>query len=323
MNKLGLCILSNKNPMKKYLSPFLLLLFFACSPSDDDTTRFDLADRLGVPVSASPFGGAGLFYENIAYGSGTRQQLDILLPHAGPLEGIVLFFHGGGFTSGDKRDSYDELLASTMQTILDNNVALVSANYTLLTTPGNRGVISALDDGADAIAYVQDHLSDLGVPTNKLILAGASAGAGIAQWNGFREATNAQVQGVVALAAQSSYDLYEWEEVFPGFTLDGLRQSNPFLQSLFLQFYGGSEPTQQELDAVDYRSFMDGQDPPLYVLNTAGDQLINAQGQLDFDVLYHSFRHADYLRAKAIEVALEFSGIYQESPDAFVLRQLR
>ena len=68
---------------------------------------------------------------------------------------------------------------------------------------------------------------------------------------------------------------------------------------------------------------MDGQDPPLYVLNTAGDQLINAQGQLDFDVLYHSFRHADYLRAKAIEVALEFSGIYQESPDAFVLRQLR
>lgn len=323
MNKLGLCILSKKLPMKIYLYSFLFLLLLACSTSNDDNLSVTLSDRLGVAATASPFGGDGLFFENISYGQGTRQQLDILLPHAGPLDGIVVFFHGGGFTSGDKSDAYDELLASTMQTILNNDVALVSANYTLLTTEGNRGVISALEDGADAIAYVQNHLSDLGIPPNKMVLAGASAGAGIAQWNGFREATNAQVQGVVALAAQSTYDLYEWEVVFPGFTLDGLRQSNPFLQALFLQFYGGSEPTQEALDAVDYRSFMDGQDPPLYVLNTAGDQLINAQGQLDFDVLYHSFRHADYLRAKAIEVELEFSGIYQESPDAFVLRKLR
>ena len=64
-----------------------------------------------------------------------------------------------------------------MQTILNNDVALVSANYTLLTTEGNRGVISALEDGADAMAYVQNHLSDLGIPPNKMVLAGASAGA--------------------------------------------------------------------------------------------------------------------------------------------------
>ena len=104
--------------------------------------------------------------------------------------------------------------------------------------------------------------------------------------------------------------------------MDSLRETSPILQTLFSQFYNG-EPTQEDLDAVDYRAFMDATDPPLYVFNQAGDELINSQGDLDFDVLYHSFRHGDYLRAKAIEVGLPFSGIYAESLDAFVLRVIK
>ena len=234
---------------------------------------------------------------------------------------MVLFFHGGGFTGGDKAQAFDELLLETMQAVLDNNIAIVSANYTLLTTPGNQGVISALEDGTLVIDFIQDRLADLNIPTNKIVLAGTSAGAGIAQWNGFKNEINTQVQGVLAIAAQSTYDLYEWENVFPGFSLDYLRQMSPFLQTLFLGFYGG-EPTQADLDAVDYRDFMDTTDPALYVYNFAGDELINAQGEIDFDVLYHSFRHSDYLRAKAIEVEQEFSGIFQESPEAFLIRVL-
>ena len=56
--------------------------------------------------------------------------------------------------------------------------------------------------------------------------------------------------------------------------------------------------------------------------NTAGDEVINAQGELDFDVLYHSYRHADYLRQQAIDVGQAFSGAFQESPEEFVLRVL-
>lgn len=308
--------------MQKSICYLFLLLVIACSKDEGTASpTVNLEELLGVPSTTSPFGGTEQFFENVSYGNDERNQLDIVLPE-GTIEGIVLYFHGGGFTTGDKRDAYSDQLRPTMESLLGQNIALVSANYTLLTSIGNQGVISALEDGADAIAFVQDRLSDLGIPSNKLVLAGASAGAGIAQWNGFREATNGQVQGVVALAAQSTYDLYEWENVFPGFYLDTLRQQNQFLNALFLQFYGGV-PTQDDLDALDYRSFMDANDPALYVLNTAGDEVINAQGALDFDVLYHSFRHADYLRAKAIEVELEFSGVYQETPDEFVLRKLR
>ena len=306
--------------MKKLIAlPFIFLLL-ACAKSDSPETIVDLESILGVAQSDSPLG-EGLFFEDINYGDGERQQLDILFPEETNPKGVVLFFHGGGFTGGDKEQAFDELLLETMQAVLDDNIAIVSANYTLLTTPGNQGVISALEDGTLVIDFIQDGLADLNIPTNKIVLAGTSAGAGIAQWNGFKNEINAQVQGVLAIAAQSTYDLYEWENVFPGFSLDDLREMSPYLQTLFLGFYGG-EPTQADLDAVNYRDFMDTTDPALYVYNFAGDELINAQREIDFDVLYHSFRHSDYLRAKAIEVEQEFSGIFQESPEAFVIRVL-
>ena len=306
--------------MKKLIVLPLILLLLACAKSDDPFTTVDLESILGVAQSDSPLG-EGVFFEDVNYGDGERQQLDILFPDNKSPKGVVLFFHGGGFTGGDKAQAFDELLLETMEAVLNENIAIVSANYTLLTTPGSQGVISALEDGTLVIDFIQDRLADLNIPANKIVLAGTSAGAGIAQWNGFKNAINAQVQGVLAIAAQSTYDLYEWENVFPGFSLDDLRQMSPFLQTLFLGFYGG-EPTQADLDAVDYRDFMDSTDPALYVYNFAGDELINAQGEIDFDVLYHSFRHSDYLRAKAIEVEQEFSGIFQESPDAFVIRVL-
>jgi len=307
--------------MKKLIALPFIFLFMACAKSDDDATTVDLATVFGVLETASPLGGEGRFYENVDYGDNARQQLDILLPdHTNP-KGLVLFFHGGGFTGGDKSQAFDDLLLETMQAVLDDDIAIVSANYTLLTTPGNQGVISALEDGTVAIDFIRSHLTQLNIPAHKMVLAGTSAGAGIAQWNGFKNDLNSQVQGVLAIAAQSTYDLYEWENVFPGFSLDGLRQSNPFLQTLFLGFYGGN-PSQVDLDEVDYRSFMDSTDPALYVYNFAGDEVINSQGEIDFDVLYHSYRHSDYLRNKAIAVGQEFSGIFQETPAAFVIRVL-
>ena len=306
--------------MKKLIVLPLILLLLACAKSDDPVTTVDLESILGVAQSDSPLG-EGVFFGDVNYGDGERQQLDLLFPDNKSPKGVVLFFHGGGFTGGDKAQAFDGLLLETMEAVLNENIAIVSANYTLLTTPGSQGVISALEDGTLVIDFIQDRLADLNIPANKIVLAGTSAGAGIAQWNGFKNAINAQVQGVLAIAAQSTYDLYEWENVFPGFSLDDLRQMSPFLQTLFLGFYGG-EPTQADLDAVDYRDFMDSTDPAVYVYNFAGDELINVQGEIDFDVLYHSFRHSDYLRAKAIEVEQEFSGIFQESPDAFVIRVL-
>ena len=309
--------------MKKLVILLFAVILISCEKEETElSVKLSIENELGVVTSKSPLGGEALFFQNIRYGNETRNILDILVPQEGELKGVVLFFHGGGFVSGDKEDAYGDLLKATLNSLLENKIAVVSANYTFINTPGNNGVISALEDGTAAINFIKSQLNTLKIPTNKIVLAGVSAGAGIAQWNGFQKSSNAQVQGVMAIAAQSTYDLYEWENVFPGFSLDDLREMSPVLQTLFSQFYNG-EPTEENFDAVDYRDFMDATDPPLYVFNQAGDDLINSQGQLDFDVLYHSYRHSDYIRSKAIEVGLPFSGIYAENLEEFVIRVLK
>ena len=308
--------------MKKYFILLLSVVVLSCDNSDDSLDFIAAVEsEFGVTATDSPLGGEGHFFQSVAYGTAERQELDILLPEGEQFKGVLLFFHGGGFTAGDKSNAFDDYLVETMQTVLDNDIAIVSANYTLLTTAGNEGVLSALEDGEAVLNFLRSKRSILNIPADKIVIAGVSAGAGIAQWNGFQAPNNAQLQGVLAIAAQSSYDLYQWENVFPGFSLDALRQLNPFLQALYLQFYNG-EPTPESLTTLDYRALMDASDPPLYVYNTAGDEVINAQGQLDFDVLYHSYRHADYLRQQAIKVGQAFSGAFQESPEEFVIRVL-
>ena len=309
--------------MKKLLPLVFIVFFISCEKEkSQNDLKISIENALGVVASQSPLGGDDLFFKDVSYGNGSRNLLDVLMSNKGESKGVVLFFHGGGFVAGDKEDAYNELLKETMQSLLANKITIISANYTFINTTGNKGVISALEDGTAVIDFIQSQSNALLIPANKMVLAGVSAGAGIAQWNGFQASSNTQVQGILAIAAQSTYDLYDWENVFPGFSLDDLRGMSPVLQTLFSQFYNG-EPTQEDLDTVDYRGFMDATDPPLYVFNQAGDELINSQGELDFDVLYHSFRHSDYLRAKAIEVGLPFSGVYAEGLDAFVLRVLK
>ena len=121
--------------MKKLIVQPFILLFLACAKSGDPVTTVDLESILGVAQSYSPLG-EGFFFEDINYGDGERQKLDILFPDNKSPKGVVLFFHGGGFTGGDKAQAFDELLLETMQAVLDENIAIVTANYTLLTTPG-------------------------------------------------------------------------------------------------------------------------------------------------------------------------------------------
>ena len=299
--------------MKKvfYLGLIFSLIFLACNTDNvlSENIIEDLESKLGVSVSISPFERRGLFFKDVSYGKGSRNQLD--------------FFHGGGFVGGDKSDVFDDYLKETISSILAQNIAIVSANYTFINSSETSGVISAMKDGKAAISFIENHSSVLQLPKNKIVLAGVSAGAGIAQWNGFREETNDQVQGVLALAAQSSYDLYQWENVFQGFSLDEMRQKYPLLEDLYIQFYVG-KPTKEERKNLDFRREMDINDPPLYIYNTVGSQeIINTQGEIDFDVLYHSFKHTDYLRGKAIQVGQEFSGAYQEEPKDFIIRLLK
>ena len=310
--------------MIKIVAPLVVLvLFSACSVSDSsiEPTISEIPSFFGTIPSDSPLDSDVLFFKDIAYGERERNKLDLLLPNRGALNGMVILFHGGSFQFGSKEDLYGEDFNATLNGILENNIGIANVNYSFITETNSNGVFSSLNDGSDVINFIRENQAVLELPANKLVLAGVSAGAGVAMWNGFRESENDQVEGIVALYAQSSYDLYEWENYFMDFDLDSIRLQNSELQDLFLSFYGG-EYTPQKAAELNFTDQMDADDPKLYVYNPVyEDEVINGD-TLNLDVLFHSYRHADFLRNKAVEVGLEFSGVFQELPDAFVKRVL-
>tara|TARA_B100000575_G_C23128336_1_gene654098 strand:- start:341 stop:1279 length:939 start_codon:yes stop_codon:yes gene_type:complete len=279
--------------------------------------------ELGGINTESPFQGEFSFFKNIPYGLNERNRIDILLPDQNKLEGVVIFFHGGAFLFGTKEDLYEGEHQKIISSILNENIAVVNAEYRFISDENSNGVISSLEDGAAVINLIKQKSTFLDIPPGKIILAGISAGAGIAQWNGFREESNSQVKGILATIAQSTYDLYQWEELFPDFSLDSLRRTDNELDDLYNKFYG-RESTFENAEILDYPNFMDANDPALYIYNPVyEDEIITSEQTIDFNILFHSYKHANFLRKKAISVGLEYSGSYQESPLDFIKRKIK
>ena len=311
--------------MAKILSIFLIFLLVSCESSFniDEQTINNIELELGGIKTENPFLGDYTFFKNISYGLDERNRLDLFLPNQNKFEGVVIFFHGGAFLFGTKEDLYEGDQQKIISSIIDENIAVVNAEYTFISEEDVNGVFSSLEDGTSVINFIRQKSSFLGIPSGKIVLAGVSAGAGIAQWNGLREESNSQVKGILTTIAQSSYDLYQWEELFSDFSLDSLRRSDSELEDLFVKFYGG-EFTLEKAKILDYRNFMDANDPPLYLYNPVyEDEIITEGDKIDFNVLFHSYKHADFLRKKAIEVGLEYSGAYQESPIDFIKRKIK
>ena len=310
------------NRFLKICSAFLLI---GCeiSYNIDEQRINNIESELGGINTENPFQGEFTFFKNIPYGLNERNRLDILLPNQNKLDGVVIFFHGGAFLFGTKEDLYEGEQQKIISSILNENIAVVNAEYRFISDENSNGVISSLEDGAAVIDLIKQKSPFLDIPPGKIILAGISAGAGIAQWNGFREESNSQVKGILATIAQSTYDLYQWEELFPDFSLDSLRRTDNELDDLYNKFYG-RESTFENDEILDYRNFMDANDPALYIYNPVyEDEIITSENTIDFNILFHSYKHANFLRKKAISVGLEYSGSYQESPIDFIKRKIK
>ena len=312
--------------MKKIALFFLLFMIFSCGSDDNDlveTYEERATTVLNKSPETNPLEDSSLFFSNLSYGSAERNTYDVFLPKDGAPIGVVLFFHGGSFLFNDKTDTYEAPFDDIFKNLLSQKVAIINANYSYLTSPNSEGVITSLSDGTLLLNYIRSIASSMDINANKIILVGASSGAGIALWNGLQVEHNAGVIGVVAIETQSTYNLYDWESLFMDLSIDTIAQSSTEFQMLFSLFYGGVVPTQEQLDAVDFINFIDSTDPDLYLFNMAGNIFLKADGTIDLNVLYHSRVHTDVLRGKAIAEGLENSGAYQETPDAFVLRLLK
>ena len=137
---------------------------------------------------------------NVRYGPFDRNVLDVwkaksrsgdASPHP-----LVVFFHGGGFRSGDK----SIIPAWLVSKCLEAGVSVASANYRLSQTAP---FPAPMHDGARAIQFLRFQAKELGIDPTRIAASGSSAGAGIALWVGFHDDL-ADPQSLDPIARQSS-----------------------------------------------------------------------------------------------------------------------
>jgi len=115
---------------------------------------------------------------DLAYGDDPQHRLDVYLPKAaaGPVQAapapIVVFWHGGRWTFGDKSD-YRFVGAA----LAELGCVAVLANYRHYPHVKMPGF---MDDAARAVRWTQAHAADHGADPQRLYLMGHSAGAHLA-----------------------------------------------------------------------------------------------------------------------------------------------
>jgi acetyl esterase/lipase len=111
---------------------------------------------------------------DLAYGADSRHRLDVYLPHkpAGSRAPLVLFWHGGRWSSGDKAEY--RFVGSALAEL---GYATMIANYRCYPKVKLAGF---MDDAARAALWAAEHAADFEADPRQLYLMGHSSGAHMA-----------------------------------------------------------------------------------------------------------------------------------------------
>ncbi|HEY4125609.1 MAG TPA: alpha/beta hydrolase [Rhizomicrobium sp.] len=134
----------------------LAVLLAACSP----------ASLLNLTVPRSGY----RVVRDLAYGTDTRQKLDLYIPDSlkAPAP-VILFFYGGSWQSGEKA-----WYLAFGQSFASKGIIVAIADYRLYPKVKYPAF---LDDSANALRFVHEKVASYGGDPARLFLAGHSAGA--------------------------------------------------------------------------------------------------------------------------------------------------
>ena len=151
-------------------------------------------------------------FKDVSYGSDPNQSFDLTLPVDNRAEtGLILFLHGGGWVSGDKKT-----LKGTFDTLAKNtDYAVASLNYRY-TVLGQTDVYNIIDDITAALDYIKNLAAGYSVNINKVVICGHSAGGHLALLYSYRFYDVSPIKPVGVIATAPAADL----------SIDGFYKSN-------------------------------------------------------------------------------------------------
>lgn len=189
-------------------------------------------------------------YADLAYGAERHQRVDVYAPHNAQHLPVVIFWHGGTWKSGDKKD-YRFVGAA----LAARGLVAVIADYRLYPAVH---FPAFCEDGAQALAWVEQHIEAYGGDAHRIVLMGHSAGAQIAAFvaynRKFDTAAGADPHGVVGFVGLSGPYV--------------LVPDTPELRAMFPPPY-----TEGDWQPID---FVDADSPPTLLLHGLHDRDVAA-----------------------------------------------
>lgn len=133
-------------------------------------------------------------FEDLAYGEAERNTMDIYVPESAydnEHNGVILYIHGGSWTSGNKRD-----MAEKCARFARKGYITATMNYTLYAD-GLFGKVTALtmcDEIDKAIEKIKAFSEEKKLNITKLAVSGYSAGAHLSMLYGFSRADKSAIE---------------------------------------------------------------------------------------------------------------------------------
>jgi acetyl esterase/lipase len=126
---------------------------------------------------------------DVAYGKLERQTLDFWKADADRPTPVMIYFHGGGFKKGSKKQISRDI---RVDEYLKNGISCISVSYPF---SDELDIPSICKECEGVIKFVQSKVEDWNIDPNRIGVSGCSAGAIIAFWIGTHRSEEVSVIG--------------------------------------------------------------------------------------------------------------------------------
>jgi acetyl esterase len=245
---------------------------------------------------------------NQSYGEHERQIFDLWIPQSDSKTPLVIYIHGGGWSSGSKDEMRN--LKSIRQKYNDNGIAIAAINYRFLKHVPLQTIMR--EDIAGFIQFMRFHSDDYNIDRKLIMPYGISAGGSASLWLATHDdiadphSTNpilresSRVFAAGHFNAQVSYDYFVWYQFL------GKENTNRFMGDQVwtrYHFQSFDQLTTEEGNRVraDLNMYgnMTSDDAPIIFYNTLDDDLTK-----DANHFIHSPNHTRLLSMKAKSLGL-------------------
>ena len=251
---------------------------------------------------------------DVRYGAHERNVLDFWPAKSDRPTPLVIFYHGGGFRAGDKRDIADK----TLLEFLRSGISVAAVNYRYTSTAP---LPAAYLDSGRALQFLRSKASEWNLDTTRVAAYGASAGAGIAMWLGFHDdladpaspdavsRRSTRLSAIGSIAGQCTYDPH-WIRANIG--------EAAYRHSVFVWAFGVKKQAdldapnlQKDYDAMSPITHVGAGDPPVFQYYTEPDTPLPADAKAGQGIHHPLFGH----RLKAAMAAAGLECVHRHVAD--------